>query len=224
MKSLTDQKYWRQLDILAPSEINKSIGIIGAGGIGSPTSLVLTKMGFPHITIWDDDKIEEHNLPNQLFEANKIDYTKVDALYYTLTSYNSDIDLDIYCQKFNTQSKSEIKDIMICTVDSMTERKKIWKIIKGNKKCELFIDSRMGGELLRIYSINPNNEVDQEFYEEHFYSSKEADKLPCTARSIFYNCFVIAGLIGNQCKKFIKKEPYPREIIFDLKHLQFLIQ
>lgn len=224
MKSLKDSKYWRQLDILTPSEITQEIGIIGAGGIGSPTALVLTKMGFPHITIWDDDKVESHNIPNQLFKESEIDEYKTTSLNKTLKEYDSDIDLFAFTQKFNSETKKLIKDIMICTVDSMTERQKIWKIIKDNEKCKFFIDSRMGGELLRIYSVNPNNIIDQEFYDEHFYSSKEADKLPCTARSIFYNCFIIAGLIGNQCKKFVKKEVYPKEIIFDLKNLQFLVQ
>jgi len=221
VKELKDQKYWRQLDIIAPSEIDKKVGIIGAGGIGSPTALVLTKLGFPHITIWDDDKIEEHNIPNQFFEENEIDSHKVQALYHTLLAHNSDVDINIHVQKFNKNNKSQIKDIMICTVDTMDERKKIWKIIKDSK-CRLFIDARMGGELMRIYSIDPQNILDQEFYDKYFYSSKDADKLPCTARSIFYNCFIIAGLIGNQCKKFIKGEEYYKEIIFDLKNLEFL--
>jgi len=219
IEEFKDQRYWRQLDIIAPSEIDKKVGIIGAGGIGSPTALVLTKLGFPHITIWDNDKIEEHNLPNQLFRESEIDEYKTTALIKTLDEYNQDIELLAFTHKF--ENANIIKDIMICTVDSMDERKKIWEIIKDSK-CKLFIDARMGGELLRIYSVDPNNILDQEFYDEYFYSSKDADKLSCTARSIFYNCFIIAGLIGNQCKKFIKGEEYPKEIIFDLKNLEFL--
>lgn len=223
----SQQRYWRQLDIIAPSEIDKKIGIIGAGGIGSPTALVLTKLGFPYITIWDNDKVEEHNLPNQLFKESNIGEYKTTALNKTLKEYDLDIDLLTITKKFNSEVKKPthrfncIRDIMICTVDSMDERKKIWEIIKDSK-CRLFIDARMGGELMRIYSVDPQNILDQEFYDGHFYSSKDADKLPCTARSIFYNCFVIAGLIGNQCKKFIKEEEYPKEIIFDLKNLEFL--
>ena len=219
-----DRIYHRQLDLLAPSEIKQQVIIIGSGSIGSTVSITLVKMGFPDITIYDDDRVEEHNLPNQFFRKYDNHKFKVVALKQNIIGYL------LGNQKFSIIKKKwqipniKYADIIISAVDSMTERHNIWNELKNNNKCQLYIDGRMVGELMRIYSINPNNALDIEFYEKTLYSSREADKLPCTAQSIFYNCFVIAGLVGNQCKKFVKKEPYPKEIIFDLKNLQFLTQ
>jgi hypothetical protein len=81
----------------------------------------------------------------------------------------------------------------------------------------------MGGEVARIYSINPCDPDDIEFYESMLYDDAEATELRCTARAIIYNVFIIAGLIANQVKKFARAEKVVREIIFDLKTLTFTV-
>ena len=59
--------FLRQLEIADPTKFrDKSITVIGAGGIGAATVVALAKTGFEKITVYDFDKIEEHNLPNQL--------------------------------------------------------------------------------------------------------------------------------------------------------------
>ena len=75
---------------------------------------------------------------------------------------------------------------------------------------------------MKIYAVNPVDPVHQEFYEKTLYTSEEANDLPCTAQAIFYNSFVIAGLIGCLVKKYFKVEVMPKEIIFDLASLTFL--
>ncbi|MFA5103544.1 MAG: ThiF family adenylyltransferase, partial [Candidatus Thermoplasmatota archaeon] len=59
--------FWRQMDIVTPTDFEKfHVTIIGAGGIGSPTALAISKMGVEKITIFDNDIVEKHNLPNQM--------------------------------------------------------------------------------------------------------------------------------------------------------------
>lgn len=212
MKQDTETIYHRQLHILNPEDIDKSVGIIGVGGIGSPTALALTKMGLPDLTIWDNDKVEAHNLPNQLYRVKDMETDKVNAMSNLLK------DFQIGKQKVKAVNKKwggEIKDIMICAVDSMDTRIAIWKKIK-NSNCELYIEARMGAELMKIYAINPQDPLDIRFYEKMLYPSSEAVGLPCSARAVFYNVFVIAGLIGSEVKKFLKCENNTKEIIFDL--------
>lgn len=217
---MLDQIFHRQLDILAPQDINQKVGLIGTGGIGSPTALVLAKMGIPELTYWDADKVETHNLPNQLFKKEHINNFKVEALQSILEEFGTNIkNYQAIAKKWD----STVLPIMISAVDSMNTRKKLWKKIKNNYLCDIYIEARMGAELMRIYAINPNDPTHITFYEKTLYSSKESVEIPCTARAIFYNCFIIAGLIGCLVKKHIKEEPMPKEIIFDLKSLTFIL-
>ena len=56
--------FLRQLDIADPCQFkDKPITVIGAGGIGAATVVALAKTGFENITVYDFDKVEEHNLP-----------------------------------------------------------------------------------------------------------------------------------------------------------------
>ena len=216
---INDNIFHRQLDILSPEDVFEDVGLIGAGGIGSPTALVLLKMGLPSIKVWDFDTVELHNLPNQLYTKKDVGKKKVDALFINLLDFQFDgQDVEVFDKKWD----GTMTEILICTVDSMDMRIELWKQIKENPECNVYIDARMGGELMKIYTINPNDPSHIEFYEKTLYTSEEANELPCTARSIFYNCFVIAGLIGSLVKKHIKGEDVPKEIIFDLKTYGFL--
>ncbi len=59
--------YLRQLDIIDPGKFTGKIRVIGVGGIGSPTAIILAKMGFKRFVLMDDDTVEPHNLPSQFF-------------------------------------------------------------------------------------------------------------------------------------------------------------
>lgn len=221
IKNYMDSKiFWRQLDILSPAEMNEEIGLIGVGGIGSPTALVLAKMGIQKLTLWDDDKVEPHNIPNQLFRRKDNNNSKVEALTKIIDDYSPHENLFVY--PIPKKWDGMVKPLMISAIDSMDTRIKIWKKIKDNEKCKLYIEARMGGELMRVYAIDPLNLEHQEFYEKVLYPSKEAKELPCTAQAIFYNSFIVAGLIGLLVKKYFKDEELPKEIIFDLASLSFL--
>ena len=72
--------YWRQLDIFSPKNFTTSITIIGAGATGSYIAWLLAKMGCRDITVYDADKIENHNLPNQIYGIKDIGKKKVLAI------------------------------------------------------------------------------------------------------------------------------------------------
>lgn len=208
--------FWRQMGIVDPAALQIPISVIGVGGIGSPTVFALTKMGCRNVTIYDDDIIELHNLPNQMFGGNDLGKQKTQSLKETCKTFNN-VDLTTKEEKFNTR---EVEGIVISGVDSMEARNEIWKNIKYNTKVNLYIDARMGGEICRIYSINPIQPSSIEYYESTLYGDDL--ELPCTARSVIYNVFMIASLISNQVKKFSKMEDIYKEIIFDLTTMTLL--
>jgi hypothetical protein len=84
----------------------------------------------------------------------------------------------------------------------MDARQMIWKAAKLKKSIELFIDARMGAEILRLYTLRPTDLDACEFFESNLYASDEAEQLPCSARSIIYCPAVAGALIAAQVKAF----------------------
>lgn len=207
--------YWRQSDIVEPSEL-KPVTVAGVGGIGSPTTLALAKMGCKEITVFDPDKVENHNIPNQIYRPEDIDLSKVSCLQEIVKSFTG-IEIQTHAEKFQVDKLSP--GVLISAVDTMSMRKEIWKEIKFNAAIDFYIDARMGGEIARIHTICPHDPDQIKFYENTLYSDDEADDLPCTERSIIYNVFLISALIANQVKRVSKGETPHRELIFDFSTL-----
>jgi tRNA A37 threonylcarbamoyladenosine dehydratase len=53
---------------------------IGCGAVGSFTAFALAKMGVGSIKVYDPDRVEIHNLPNQMFAAQDCGLYKAEAL------------------------------------------------------------------------------------------------------------------------------------------------
>lgn len=63
--------------------------LIGAGGLGCPASIYLAAAGVGHLTIVDDDDIEESNLQRQiLYNPDQIGQPKAETARETLTRFN----------------------------------------------------------------------------------------------------------------------------------------
>jgi len=211
-------RFLRQFDIVAPEKLSFPITVIGAGAIGSATVVTLAKMGCSDITVWDGDDLEDLNVSNQLCKPSMVGKPKVDALselIYELT----EVRIKPINQRYAGQS---LEGVVIVTVDNMTCRQNVWKRVKLNRKIPLLIDARMGAEFARIYTIRPTNIDEADFYSENLYSNDEAERLPCSARSIVYCPTVIAGLIALQIKKFATNESIRKEILLDLPGLALI--
>ncbi len=217
---MTDQlDFWRQLDVVSPSDLaDLKVIVIGAGGIGSPTVLALAKMGVPHITVYDNDSVELHNLPNQIYRLSDLGKPKVEALSDATIDY-AGISLDTKNELFENQ---KLSGVVISGVDSMAARKTIWEKVRYNPSIPLYIEARMGAEICRIHSVRPTDPMDVKWYESTLYSDDDALDLPCTARAIIYTVFVIAGLLACQVKKFVTGQDILKEIIFDLVTMSLL--
>lgn len=210
----------RQMDILNEETLDTRINIIGLGGIGSFLALLLAKMGFRRLVLMDHDIVEEHNIPNQIYRPKDVGIAKADALseiIYESTGIKAE-------GRIMRVERERLTGIVVCAVDSMKDRKDIWvNSVRFKASVPLYIESRMGGEVMRTYTIRPIDIGDVRFYEKTLYSDQDSFNLPCTARAIAYTGFAIASIVGNQIKKFLMGEDLQREIIFDLKTLTLTI-
>lgn len=208
--TISDHRFLRQLDIITPEELQTAITMIGCGGIGSPVVSMLAKEGCSNITVYDDDTVDEHNLPNQHFRPKDIGRPKVEAIKEIVKEF-TDIEIVAKNERFTNQ---EVRGILISGVDRMSTRKEIWKHIRMNPKVKYYIDARMGGELATAFVVNPMDPDDCDEYDESLHSDEESDKMPCTARSIIYTVYGLASLIGVIIKMKAKGEQLPKSPIF----------
>ena len=201
--------YIRQSTLFPGSD--NSILIIGAGGIGSPTALVLAKMGCSNITIVDYDQVEIHNVASQFYGEKDLGKLKVNALKENIEMFSSE-EIKVINAKFEKDGLFEYSengekgeqipvskyDIIIMAVDSIVARDIIFNNVKN--KFELLIDGRMGGEFYEIYSVLG---IQQNDYLKTLPAPDEIDAGVCTAKAICYNTFGIAANIGALVKKFM---------------------
>ena len=212
----------RQMGLISLKSLSTAkISLIGVGGIGSPTALTLGKMGIPRLRLFDDDVVAPHNLPNQIFRLTDIERPKVTAVKEVVELF-SDAEVEAIQEKFDGTQKLE--GVVISAVDEMTQRKIIWEKVRYNIHVPLYVEARMGAEVLRLYSLNPTDPEAVRRYEATLYTSAEAVHQPCTEKSIIYTVMVAAGIITGQVKKWLVGEPYYFEIIMDLKNMIMMVE
>jgi hypothetical protein len=210
--------YNRQLDIINPELLDRPIRIIGAGGIGSWTTLALTKMGCSNIVVQDFDKVSDVNVASQIYGVEDIGKSKVECLRETIKRMT---DIGIGIDRTRWSTTQDIKEeIVIGALDNIDTRRALWEDLKKNSNVDLFIDGRMSGDLIRIFSVPLNN--DHTKFEKSLVPREAIDPTPCTGKAVVYNTFMCGSLICNLVKKFCKSEELPPELIIDLTNLTIL--
>lgn len=218
--------YLRQYDILNPNELIYPITIFGAGGIGSPTAFILKKMGALRVTVYDFDKVESHNIPNQAFyKEGDVGELKIDALSKNILEFTG-TSIKTVNEKITENSLGihNLEGIVIAALDTPEARRIVWNAVKINSKICLYIDGRIGGEVLQVFTIRPGQISDIEIYERNLKSKDEAAELPCSAQTIIYTPFITAGIIASKIKRWIKGEKYSRKLTFLLNSGTYLTQ
>lgn len=204
--------YWRQLDIFDPLKFNTPIVIIGVGAVGGWLALILAKSGIKTITVYDFDIVEEHNLPNQPYGLADVGNLKINALQDLIFR-----DCGFYINKFNERFTKDTlitpgSIVYLCT-DTMSSRKEIWNsVIKHNVTIPLMVETRLGAEVGKIYTINPIDSAHIEAYEKTLYSDEESEESPCTYRSIGTVVVTIAGLAAHKVIKYHKNIDFNSKI------------
>ncbi|KEG08122.1 NAD/FAD dependent dehydrogenase [Trypanosoma grayi] len=75
---------------------DKSVAIIGAGGVGSVVAEMLTRCGIAKLLLFDYDKVELANMNRLFYRPEQQGMTKVEAAKQTLESINPDTEIVPY--------------------------------------------------------------------------------------------------------------------------------
>jgi molybdopterin/thiamine biosynthesis adenylyltransferase len=153
------------------------IDIVGVGATGSRVALSLAKLGITNIHVWDFDKVERHNVANQIFGLSDIDKFKVDALGDFVKTQTG---LEVTRHNEAVTGRTRLGSVVFLLTDSMASRKEIFEgAIKNKPSISLMIETRMGASEGRVYTINPIDPDDVKFWLGTLYEDKDAQVSLC---------------------------------------------
>ncbi len=185
-------RFIRQQDIIPQDKLAaRPVTIIGCGAVGSFTVLTLAKMGVADITVYDGDTVEEHNLPNQWYKPDHVGMNKTDALWDVIHDFTG---VELKANAYHYERET-LRGIVICCVDTMDTRLKIWREVKKFEP-ELYIDTRMGAEVGKVLVVHPSLPNPCRSYEEDLHPSSEAFQAPCTAKATIHCAAGLAAYVG----------------------------
>lgn len=209
--------------------------IAGIGGIGSWTSLLLSRLHVKSILAYDMDTVDNTNLSGQFFGHTNIGANKVYALYSLAQNFSNYFNINGISTEYNESCVT--KNVMICGFDNMAARKVFfnnWKKRVNNlspyykNKC-LFIDGRLAAEEFQVYCIRGDSTYLIDKYEnECLFTDSEAENTLCSYKqtsfcanmiaSVIINLFV--NFIANQCGPIVDRE-LPFCTYYDAERMYF---
>lgn len=166
----------------------------GIGGIGSWTTLLLTRAGFKPI-VYDDDTLEEGNLGGQLYSKEFVGKPKVEAIEYLTKSLSNDT---ILINQTRIDSTSPTHMYVIAAFDNMEARSTMfrsWLNMYGHNSDAIFIDGRLEAEWMSINCVRGGRHDDIEAYEKELFTDGEIPEIACTLKQTSHAAAMIAAHI-----------------------------
>lgn len=114
----------KSYEFFQPEKDDSRIHIVGCGSVGSTVAENLARCGITKMTLWDFDKVEPHNIVNQMFRQQDVGRLKVDALKDILTDINPEIGDFVELKPDGWQGKL-MSGYIILAVDSIELRRQI---------------------------------------------------------------------------------------------------
>lgn len=156
---------------------SRRVDVIGAGATGSKVVLSLAKLGIEVIHVWDFDRVEPHNIANQAFGNGDIGKLKVEALAELVRHQTG---TQIVCHDEKVDGSQELGNVVFLLTDTMASREEIWrKGIRFKQRTKVMIETRMGVDNGRVYTINPCKGSEAEGWEGTLCSDDVAQVSAC---------------------------------------------
>jgi len=102
-----------------------TVGVAGAGGIGSNVCIALTRAGIRRLVVVDMDTVELRNLNRQQYYLDQVGEVKVRALAVNLLRINPDLRIETHETRIepdNACSLFEGCDVLVEALDSESEK------------------------------------------------------------------------------------------------------
>ena len=215
----TKLNYSRGIDIFNPITFDKSILIVGAGGIGSTTAYTLAKMGITNITVMDGDEVEIHNCSSQFYNSTQVNQKKVIALLKNIENM-ADVRInaiDSFFDKNNPEHVSLLQsfDILILALDSIDVRK---DVIESSAPQQFIIDPRMVKQIAIVNTLFWTQAKERVAEQRDPEADARSEEVRCTEKAVAFNAMWMAAMIWSIITQYNKNVILNRSYQLDLEN------
>lgn len=200
----------RQVELITGTA---SVGVIGAGSIGSYVAPLLVKGGFS-VVMWDGDDLYDDNIAGGVFDARmisdgkRVPTPKVKAVA-SIVKLMTGVENPIvgYYENFTADTKTSLR-VLMSGVDTMEVRRDIWDwIIAHPGQIDLYIDGRIGGHGASVWTVRPS--IDGEIDRYKAALEWTAADLPCGRKATGYICSWVSSMMMNSLVRYVNNEVIP---------------
>jgi len=169
--------YSRQAEIFMPEVHGQHlVNIIGCGALGSWVAVQLAKLGVANMVLWDDDIVEEHNLPNQMFHLSHLGKNKAVALAELIESMTG---IKVRTKPIRCTDKDVLNGVVFSCVDSMRARTELFRAFTMSPRALLWIEGRMGLREGLVYTVDAGNTFHYGKYRSTLYTDESSELSAC---------------------------------------------
>ncbi len=131
----------KSIEFFNPTKVKERVHIIGCGASGSTVAELLARAGLEKVTLYDFDKVESHNIANQMFNDSDIGRNKAEAVKDMMLSINPDANgIEVVQEGYANQRLSGYVFLM---VDNIDLRRKICEENARNPYIKAVFDTRL---------------------------------------------------------------------------------
>ena len=143
----------KSIEYFDPVNVKGKCHIIGCGSVGSTVAALLARLGVTKFVLYDFDRVEAHNLANQMFIHKDIKTEKVDAVKRIITEINPDVEptIEICREGYNDQ---KLNGYVFLCVDNIDLRREICQKHRMNRMIKAVFDFRTRLEDAQHYAAN----------------------------------------------------------------------
>ena len=143
----------KSIEYFDPVNVKGKCHIIGCGSVGSTIAALLARLGVTKFVLYDFDRVEAHNLANQMFIHKDIKTEKVDAVKRIITEINPDAEptIEICREGYNDQ---KLNGYVFLCVDNIDLRREICQKHRMNRMIKAVFDFRTRLEDAQHYAAN----------------------------------------------------------------------
>lgn len=207
---------------VSPEDLTMPLVIIGCGAVGSNVALTAAKMGFTNFVLWDNDKVESHNLPNQTYELSHVGMPKVLALEAVLQRFNPEVRVETHDELFAEAHASSLQGFVVIATDNMASRQFLIKLCTFNCAVDGLFEARLGFDYGEVNIVDPLKVGDCDMFANGLKDDKDIPEGPCNLRI----CTTLVGivtshLVHQMCAAVVAKKNnkdwlYKRKNVFNL--------
>lgn len=203
-----------------PATVRDRVHIVGCGSVGATLAEMLIRLGISKLTLWDFDKVEPHNLANQIFRQQDVGKLKTEALLDILYEIDPDAKTNVQLESGGWDGQ-QLSGYVFLAVDNIELRRRIVEAHFDTPFVRAMFDFRTLLESAQHYAADwKNYRMKKQFLDSMAFSHEEAkEETPVSACGVTLG---VAPTVRAICAvgvtnflNFIRKQELKKFINFD---------